>query len=152
MLMMLDITWMEEMLMGVALLWNLPRGYHVDLEGFESMLAGVLLLVLDAALTAVLMATGPEIARLETGRISVIAVGKEAILKGTARIVLRSTKVGATHDHLSDHILLAVAGTGVQVSAEVVATAGRGPLPEGEKLLSTKVGDQGVQAPAEAPC
>lgn len=53
--------------------------YHVDLEGFESMLAGVLLLVLDAALTAVLMATGPEIARLETGRTSVIAVGKEAI-------------------------------------------------------------------------
>ncbi|KAK6140324.1 hypothetical protein DH2020_025919 [Rehmannia glutinosa] len=62
----------------------------VDLEGFESMWAEVLLQGLGAASIVALMAIGPEIAKLETGKISVIAVGKEVTLKGTARTVLRN--------------------------------------------------------------
>ena len=46
---------------------------------FVNILAEVLLLGLDAASIVVLMVTGPEIAKLATGRTSVIAVGKEVI-------------------------------------------------------------------------
>lgn len=56
----------------------------------ENIWAEVLLLDLDAALTVDLMATGLEIAKLGTGRTSVTAVGREAILSETARIVQRN--------------------------------------------------------------
>jgi hypothetical protein len=45
----------------------------------ENIWAEVLLRDLDAALIVALMATGLEIAKLETGRTSVIVVGKEVI-------------------------------------------------------------------------
>lgn len=45
----------------------------------ENTWVEVLLRDLGAALTVVLMATGLGIAKLETGRISVTAVGKEVI-------------------------------------------------------------------------
>ena len=45
----------------------------------ENIWAEVLLQDLDAALIVALMATGLEIAKLETGRTSVIDVGKEVI-------------------------------------------------------------------------
>lgn len=88
--MMQDIIWMEEMLMDGVSLWNLLKECHVDLEEFESMWAKVLLQVLGAASIVALMAIGLEIAKLETGKISVIAVGKEVTLKGTARTVPRN--------------------------------------------------------------
>lgn len=50
---------------------------HVVLEGFGSMWAEVLLLVLAAALIVASMVIGLVIAKLETGRISVTAAGKE---------------------------------------------------------------------------
>lgn len=49
----------------------------MDLEELERMQAGVWILVLDAASIVALRVTGLEIANLETGRILVIAVGKE---------------------------------------------------------------------------
>lgn len=104
MLMMLDITWMGEMWMGAALLWNLPRVCHVDLVGFESMWAEVLLQVLVAASIVALMVIGLVIAKQETGRISVTDVVKEVTLRGTAKTVLRRIAVvdvdGVTHDLL----------------------------------------------------
>jgi hypothetical protein len=45
----------------------------------ENIWAEVLLQDLDAALIVALMATGLEIAKLETGRTSVTVVGKEVI-------------------------------------------------------------------------
>lgn len=45
----------------------------------EKFRVEVLLLDLDAALIVALMATGPVIAKLETGRTSVIVVEKEVI-------------------------------------------------------------------------
>lgn len=53
------------------------------------MLAEVLPRVLAAASIVALMVIGLVIAKLETGRISVTAVGKEVTLRGTAKIVLR---------------------------------------------------------------
>lgn len=88
--MMQDITWTEEMLMDGVSSWNLPRECHVDLGEFESMWAEVLLQVLGAASIVALMAIGLEIARLETGKINVIAVGKEVTLKETARTAPRN--------------------------------------------------------------
>lgn len=63
----------------------------MGLEGFGSMWAEVLLQVLAAASIVALMVIGLVIAKLETGRISVTAVGKEATLRGTAKTVLRSS-------------------------------------------------------------
>lgn len=63
----------------------------MDLVVLEILWAGVHHLVLDAALIVALMVTGLEIARLATGKISVIAVEKEVTLKETARTVLRSS-------------------------------------------------------------
>lgn len=67
---------MDGILMEAVLLWNLQRGGHVVPEKFR---VEVLLLDLDAALIVALMATGPVIAKLETGRTSVIVVEKEVI-------------------------------------------------------------------------
>lgn len=67
-------------------------------EGFESMWAGVLLLVLGAASIVALTVTGLVIAKLETGRINVIDVVKEATLRGTAKTVLR--RPGSFFDYL----------------------------------------------------
>ena len=61
---------------GYAQLGNRCR---VVLVVFVNILAEVLLLGLDAASIVVLMGTGAEIAKLATGRTSVIAVGKEVI-------------------------------------------------------------------------
>lgn len=76
MLMTLDITWMVVTLMGVVLLWNLLKGFLV-VPG--NIWVEDQLLDLDAALTAALMATGLEIAKLGIGRTSVTAVGREVI-------------------------------------------------------------------------
>jgi hypothetical protein len=62
----------------------------VDLAAQGIMVGEGLLLVQDDALTVVLMATGPEIARLVTGKTSAIDVGRGATLKGTARTVQRT--------------------------------------------------------------
>lgn len=75
MLMTLDITWMVVTLMGVVLLWNLLKGFLV-VPG--NIWVEDQLLDLDAALTAGLMATGLEIAKLGIGRTNVTAVGREA--------------------------------------------------------------------------
>ena len=78
---------MAVMLMEVVLLWNLQKGVHVVPE---NIWVEVHLLDLDAALIVELMAIGPGIAKLETGRTSVTAVETEVILNETARIVQRS--------------------------------------------------------------
>lgn len=52
--------------------------------------AEVLHLDLGAALIVASMATGLVIVRLGTGRINAIAVEKEAILKGSAKIAQRN--------------------------------------------------------------
>lgn len=70
----------------------------MGLEGFESMWAEVLLLVQAAALIAALMVIGLVIAKLETGRINVIDVVKEATLRGTAKTVPR--RPGSHFDYL----------------------------------------------------
>jgi hypothetical protein len=62
----------------------------VDLAAQGIMVEEGLLLVQDDALTAVLMGTGPEIARLVTGKISATAVGTGATLKETARTAPRT--------------------------------------------------------------
>lgn len=76
MLMMQDTTWMVVMLMEVVLLWNLRKGFLVVPVNIWVV---VLLLELGVALTVVLMAIGPEIAKLETGRTSVIIVVRGVI-------------------------------------------------------------------------
>lgn len=76
MLMMQDTTWMAVMLMEVVLLWNLRKGFLVVPVNIWVV---VLLLELGVALTVVLMAIGPEIAKLETGRTSVIIVVRGVI-------------------------------------------------------------------------
>lgn len=77
--MMQDIAWMEGILKEAVLLWNSRRGHHVLLEDLVIIWVGVLLLVLGAVLIVELMATGLEIAKLGTGRINAIDVGKGAI-------------------------------------------------------------------------
>ena len=82
MLMMQDTIWMAVTLMEVVLLWNLLKGFLVVLAILGILViiwVEVHLLDLDAALTVVLMATGPEIAKLGIGKISVTAVGREVI-------------------------------------------------------------------------
>ena len=64
--------------MEAVLLWNLPRECLVALVDLVITLEEVLLLGLDAASTVELMVTGLGIAKLEIGRISVIAVANEA--------------------------------------------------------------------------
>lgn len=81
---------MVGMLMEAASQWNLRRECPVGLVVLENIWAEALLLDLDAALIVVLMVTGLVIAKLETGRTSVIAVVREGMLKGTAIIVPRS--------------------------------------------------------------
>lgn len=61
----------------------------MGLEGFENMLAGVLPRALAGASIAASTVIGLVIAKLETGKISVTAVGKEVTLRGTAKTVLR---------------------------------------------------------------
>ena len=70
---------MAGMLMEAVSQWNLQRGYPVDLVVLKNTWAEVLLLDLDAVLTVVLMVTGLVIAKLVTGRTSVIAVVKEVM-------------------------------------------------------------------------
>lgn len=67
------------MLTEVASLWKLPRELHEVLEDLVSILAEVLLLDRAAVSIVDLMATGLEIVKLATGRISVTAVGNEVI-------------------------------------------------------------------------
>lgn len=62
----------------------------MDLVELEIIWAEILLQVLDAALTVASMATGPEIAKLETGKTNAIDVGKEVTLRETAPTVLKS--------------------------------------------------------------
>lgn len=69
---------MVGMLMEAVSLWNLQEGGHVVLVDLVSILVEALLLDLGAASIVGLMAIGLETARLETGRISVIAVVNEA--------------------------------------------------------------------------
>lgn len=79
---------MEETLMALVLLWNLPKGLHVAPEVVEVevevvVLVNILeegpLLALVAALIVVLMAIGLETAVPGIGKTSVIAVEKGAI-------------------------------------------------------------------------
>lgn len=93
MLMMLDITWMGEMLMDAALLSNLPRVCHVDLEVFESMWVEAQLQDLAGASIVELMVIGHVIVKLGTGRISVTVVVRGVTLRGTVKTVLRSKAV-----------------------------------------------------------
>lgn len=81
------------------------------------------------------MATGLEIAKLETGRISVIGVEKEVILKETARTVPGSSADmdGVTHDLQLD---LALAGAGAEVIAQAAVTADRDLLQREIEALS----------------
>lgn len=81
----MDVNWMEP----VSLL-SLLEGDLVDRVAQGTMEGEDHLLVLDGALTAVLMDTGPEIARPVTGKTSAIAVGRGAILKETARTAPRT--------------------------------------------------------------
>lgn len=60
------------------------------LEVLGSTWVEVLLQARAAASIVALMAIGPVIARLETGKTSVIAVEKEVTLRGTAKTVLRN--------------------------------------------------------------
>lgn len=81
MLMMHDTIWMEGMLMGAELLLSLLKGFladqvvHVNVNMWEE----VLLQEQGVVLTVVLMVTGPETARLVTGRTNVTGAEKGAI-------------------------------------------------------------------------
>lgn len=93
MLMMQGTIWMVVILMAVVLLWNLQKGFlgvPVILGILGNIWVEVHLLDLGAALTVALMATGLEIAKLGIGRTSVTAVGREVILKRTARTVQKN--------------------------------------------------------------
>lgn len=81
---------MVEMLMGAVSLWNSLRVGHVVRVDLVSILVEVLLLGQVAASTVDLMGTGLEIAKLVTGRTSVIGVVKEATLREIVKTVQRN--------------------------------------------------------------
>lgn len=86
MLMMHGTAWMDVNWMVPESLLSLLEGDLVDRVVAQGTMEGEgRLLVQDGALIAVLTDTGPEIARLVTGKTSAIAVGRGAILKETAR-------------------------------------------------------------------
>lgn len=80
-------------------MWNLQGGHHGVLADLVSILGEGLLLDQDAVSIVDLMGTGLEIAKLGTGRISVIDVENEGTLKETARIVQRKPKGVVIHVH-----------------------------------------------------
>lgn len=79
----------DENFMEVALLLNSPEGGRGVLEARANISAGVRRRVPVAASIAGSTDTGLGIAKPGTGKISAIAVVKEVILRGTARIVPR---------------------------------------------------------------
>lgn len=92
--MMQGMNLMAEILMGAASLLSLPKGPRVVQEVPSITWAGASLLVLAVALTVGSKATGLVIAKPGTGKISATAVEKWAILKKTARTVLRISSEG----------------------------------------------------------
>ena len=129
MLMTQDITWMDGISMEVASLWRHQEGLLV-VRG--TMVAEAHLLVLVAVLIVVSMATGPETAQQETGRINVTAVVKEDTLRETAKTVLvqrRPGRVEAIPGHQSNPAPLVAEGAQAVavVTVEVAATVDRDP-------------------------
>jgi len=126
----------------------LLREGHVALEVLVSILGGgVHLLVLVAASTAGLMATGLVIAKLVIGKTNAIDVANEDTLKETVRTAQRVFDVGeATLDLFQGHHLLVVVGVAAQALAVAAATAGLGlQLLEGNAVLNVLRKDQGAQ-------